>query len=78
MICHAQAELNVANPHEAGLLKLDINKALNELHWRPVFSAELAIQRTINWYKKYDEGVAAADLIKQDIEFYQNAINEKK
>jgi CDP-glucose 4,6-dehydratase len=75
---HYTAELDVANPHEAGLLKLDITKALNELQWRPVFNAELAIQRTINWYKKYDEGAAAADLIKQDIEFYQNAINEKK
>jgi hypothetical protein len=47
------AELNEANPHEAGLLKLDIRKALNELDWKPVFNAELAIQRTINWYKKY-------------------------
>lgn len=75
---HYTAELNEANPHEAGLLKLDIGKALKELHWRPIFNAELAIQRTINWYKKYDEGTAAADLIKQDIEFYQNAINEKK
>ena len=73
---HYTAELNATNPHEAGLLKLDITKALNELQWRPIFNAELAIQRTINWYKKYDEGVAAADLIKQDIEFYQNVINE--
>jgi CDP-glucose 4,6-dehydratase len=75
---HYTAESNVANPHEAGLLKLDITKALNELHWRPIFNAELAIQRTINWYKKYDEGAEASDLIKLDIEFYQNTINEKK
>ena len=75
---HYTSEINAGNPHEAGLLKLDITKALNELQWRPVFNAEIAIQRTINWYKKYDEGAAASDLIKLDIEFYQNTINEKK
>jgi CDP-glucose 4,6-dehydratase len=75
---HYTAEINGVNPHEAGLLKLDISKALKELHWRPVFNAELAIQRTIDWYKKYYEGAVASDLIKLDIEFYQNIINEKK
>ena len=75
---HYTTELNAGNPHEAGLLKLDIKKALKELNWRPIFNAELAIQRTINWYKKYNEGAVAADLIKRDIEFYQNVINEKK
>ncbi len=75
---HYTAVSNLANPHEAGLLKLDISKALKELHWRPVFNAELAIQRTINWYKKYNEGAEASDLINKDIEFYQNIVNEKK
>jgi CDP-glucose 4,6-dehydratase len=75
---HYTSEINAGNPHEAGLLKLDITKALNELLWSPVFNAEIAIQRTINWYKKYDEGAAASDLIILDIEFYQNTINEKK
>jgi len=68
---HYTPEINSMNPHEAGLLKLDIHKALNELDWKPVFKAEIAIQRTIDWYKKYYEGAKAADLIKSDIEFYQ-------
>lgn len=75
---HYKSEVNSINPHEAGLLKLDIGKVLNELTWRPLFNAELAIQRTINWYKKYDDGAVASDLIKLDIEFYQSVINEKK
>jgi CDP-glucose 4,6-dehydratase len=70
--------LDSNNFHEAGLLKLDINKSINQLNWKPVFSAQLAIERTINWYKKYYDGAVAADLIKLDIEFYQNIINEKK
>ena len=42
-------------PHEAGLLKLDISKAANELNWLPRMSAEKAIQNTVSWYKKYLE-----------------------
>lgn len=38
-------------PHEAGLLKLDINRAKKELNWKPKLSASEAIEWTINWYK---------------------------
>jgi CDP-glucose 4,6-dehydratase len=60
------------NPHEAGLLKLDISKALNELNWKPVFNASTAIERTINWYKCFYSGINANELMKLDIEYYQN------
>ena len=60
--------------HEAGLLMLDISKAMNELNWKPILSAEQAIERTINWYKSYYNGVSATELIHSDIEYY----NEKK
>lgn len=39
-------------PHEAGLLKLDISKAKKVLNWQPNLSASEAINWTINWYKK--------------------------
>jgi CDP-glucose 4,6-dehydratase len=39
--------------HEAGLLKLDISKAQNELKWKPLWKAEEAITFTVNWYKEY-------------------------
>ncbi len=38
-------------PHEAHLLKLDINKTINELGWLPKYTAAQAIQKTIEWYK---------------------------
>jgi CDP-glucose 4,6-dehydratase len=60
--------------HEAGLLMLDISKVMKELNWKPIFSAEEAIERTINWYKSYYKGVSATYLIKADIEYY----NEKR
>jgi CDP-glucose 4,6-dehydratase len=41
------------NPHEAGLLKLDISKAFDELKWQPLLNAELAVSFTVNWYKNF-------------------------
>jgi CDP-glucose 4,6-dehydratase len=57
-------------------LKLDISKALNELNWKPVFNASVAIERTINWYKCYYSGINANELMKLDIEYYQSKNNE--
>lgn len=37
--------------HEAGLLMLNINRAKQQLNWRPQWSAAMAISKTINWYK---------------------------
>ncbi|HXB92652.1 MAG TPA: CDP-glucose 4,6-dehydratase [Puia sp.] len=53
-------------PHEAGLLKLDINKAEKDLQWQPVFSAAESIRRTVDWYRNFD-GRNAPDLLKDDI-----------
>lgn len=61
---------NSNNPHEAGLLKLDISRALSELNWKPIFNAETAIKRTISWYKGYYDGISAKKLVQNDIEFY--------
>ncbi len=38
-------------PHEAGLLKLDISKATREIGWLPKLNALAAINATVNWYK---------------------------
>lgn len=39
-------------PHEAGLLRLDINKAINELNWKPKWNAQRAIEETILLFKQ--------------------------
>jgi CDP-glucose 4,6-dehydratase len=41
-----------SQPHEAGLLKLDISLARKELGWQPKMSADKAIKWTIDWYKQ--------------------------
>lgn len=35
--------------HEAQLLKLDISKAMRELHWRPRWNYERALAETVEW-----------------------------
>lgn len=39
-------------PHEAGLLKLDISKVIKELKWKPKLNATQAIEWVINWYNQ--------------------------
>jgi CDP-glucose 4,6-dehydratase len=50
---------DATQPHEAGLLKLDISKAQKALDWKPGLNAEKAIEWTVNWYKQEDSAKAA-------------------
>jgi CDP-glucose 4,6-dehydratase len=43
---------DATQPHEAGLLQLDINKAKTVLNWQPKLASAAAIEWTINWYKQ--------------------------
>ncbi len=42
-------------PHEAGLLSLDITKAHDVLGWTPHRTAQQALEHTLEWYKIYYE-----------------------
>lgn len=41
-------------PHEAGLLKLDISKSIAELNWQPKMNAKLAVGMTMDWYRVFN------------------------
>ena len=41
-------------PHEAGLLKLDISKAISELNWTPKLDAAQAVSLTMDWYSQFN------------------------
>ena len=43
-------------PHEAGYLMLDTAKSMMRLGWKPVYDIDEAIQKTIEWYRKYYSG----------------------
>ena len=47
------------HPHEAGILKLDIMRAVKELQWNPKMNSTQAINWTIDWYKQPVEKQAA-------------------
>ena len=49
---HIEKELN--QPHEAGLLKLDISKAKFALNWIPKLKAKETVKITLGWYKKFE------------------------
>lgn len=43
-------------PHEAGLLRLDISKAQRGLGWRPRWDFGRAVAATVDWYRAYAAG----------------------
>lgn len=43
-------------PHEANFLKLDCSKLKSKFGWKPVWSVEQAIEKTVEWTKVYAEG----------------------
>jgi len=57
---------NTSQPHEAGLLQLDITKATTLLGWQPKLKSSEAIAWTVNWYKQ--PAVAIYDFTLQQIE----------
>ena len=42
---------------EAGLLKLNCDKALFDLNWQPTFNFEETVEKTVEWYKHYYENI---------------------
>jgi len=59
-------------PHEAGLLKLDINKTIHELEWMPKWNAKRAIMETINFYKALQNNkVEPLALMQEQISTYE-------
>ena len=55
--------------HEAGLLKLDISKSINNLGWKPKWNAAESIKKTIEFYKF--EGKSILTILNNQIESYQ-------
>lgn len=45
----------IEGPHEANFLKLDCSKIKNVLGWKPRWSVEKAIEKTVDWSKCYFE-----------------------
>jgi len=58
--------------HEAGLLKLNCDKALSQLNWHSTLTFEETVRLTVEWYKKYyqNPNQSMHKLTIEQIEFY--------
>jgi CDP-glucose 4,6-dehydratase len=48
-----KVEKDINQPHEAGLLKLDINKVADQLNWKPKMNAKETVRFTLDWYRQF-------------------------
>lgn len=58
--------------HEAGILRLNIDKAKSMLDWKPRWDSATAIEKTVNWYRDVDKGKDAASCCREQILNYFN------
>lgn len=59
---HSPPDEAPEEPHEVGLLKLDITKAVDELGWAPLWGIERAVAVTAEWYRSFEDGSGDATL----------------
>jgi CDP-glucose 4,6-dehydratase len=57
--------------HEAGLLSLEIERARTVIGWKPRWSLDETVNRTINWYRLHHDGLPANTLCEADIKAYE-------
>jgi len=58
------------HPHEAHFLRLDSSKARARLDWRPRLKLPLALEWTVDWYRRQAQGADARQLTLGQIERY--------
>ena len=57
--------------HESKLLSLNINKAKNELGWRPRLTLDETVNFTIDWYKTFFSDGDVEDITDYQIEYFK-------
>jgi len=61
---------NPDQPHEAGLLMLDISKAMQLLGWKPALDFRQTVELTADWYARYGQE-DVLELCREQISHYQ-------
>lgn len=57
-------------PHEAGYLKLDCSKLRRTFSWKPLWDAEKAVEKTVEWYASYALKEDVNECMRRQIEDY--------
>ena len=56
-------EKEANQPHEANMLRLDCSKSMAKLNWKLKYDTKQSIYKTVEWYKRYYEGVKQKELM---------------
>ena len=59
-----------AAPHEAGLLQLNCDKAIQQLGWTPRWNFDRTVEATAHWYSEIAGGSAAREVTHRQIQQY--------
>lgn len=71
---------NYIGPYESNLLKLNCDKALNQLGWKATWNFESTVRETVLWYKDFYENDTKAIIdtsLKQIENFQYDALSQK-
>jgi CDP-glucose 4,6-dehydratase len=71
---------DLARPHEAGVLRLNSDKSLFQLGWRPTWTPDEAVARAAGWYRRYYESDESnmLEVCHEDIEAFESTRAPKK
>lgn len=61
---------NPNEPHEAGLLHLVIDKAIQRLRWQPRWDFDSTVARTASWYRQVADGASPRACCLADLDAY--------
>jgi CDP-glucose 4,6-dehydratase len=67
----------IKQPHEAGLLALDISKAKSELGWRPCLTLAEAVEDTIEWYRAIRDRQDVPSICRAQIHEYMDRMHSR-
>jgi len=60
-----------SHPHEAGSLRLDTSKTVQQLGWKPRLVVTEALDWIVDWYGRYYQGAGAKALCLEQIEHFE-------
>ncbi len=67
-------DANNNQPHEAGFLRLNCDKAKSRLDWRPRMTLDQALAWTVDWYRSFQRGEDMRALTEKQISNYESTM----
>ena len=66
------------HPHEEAVLTLNAQRARRELGWRDVLDFDDAVDWTVDWYKRVEEGSSPLDVTQEQIKEYESRLGDRR